>query len=363
MFTKHNQLKVMRCAGLFGAVAALILAPAALADDTDSAQLAPSAADAAAAVTQATGSTAASNAPASTNADPTQSQALATSDPAMTATSPGASVAVPTSSAGVISLDQTPAVQGIGSSTTSNGSSGDANAITVSVPHQSSTSDAQVAGSDVAVYSGTSTDASTAVQATSGGMNISTIIGGSDAPTDYRFPIGVPDDASIVSDGGGGYQILDATGAVISDIASPWAQDANGNPVPTSYSLDGTTLIQHVDLINVTAYPVVADPSFHVGWTRMAVVFSRDDTHWLQHNIALGGGAVAVTSYVCKRLPEFAAECTLMVGVAAGYTWNVINNASRQNKCFGVAHDYFAALWSPGFIYPYVENGGWCSNR
>jgi hypothetical protein len=54
------------------------------------------------------------------------------------------------------------------------------------------------------------------------------------------------------------------TDAVLLGAAfTPWVKDANGNPVPTRYSLDGNALIQTVDFNQNTAFPVVADPWYN----------------------------------------------------------------------------------------------------
>lgn len=49
-------------------------------------------------------------------------------------------------------------------------------------------------------------------------------------------------------------------------IAAPWAVDANGAAVGTSYELDGQTLTQVLDIDETTAFPVVADPSAAFWW-------------------------------------------------------------------------------------------------
>ncbi|WP_127549896.1 hypothetical protein [Actinoplanes sp. OR16] len=61
--------------------------------------------------------------------------------------------------------------------------------------------------------------------------------------------------------------VLDATVHLADDevpayrIDTPWAVDANGNELPTSYSVNGTTLSQTVDTLGA-AFPIVADPAF-----------------------------------------------------------------------------------------------------
>ena len=43
------------------------------------------------------------------------------------------------------------------------------------------------------------------------------------------------------------------------EMAAPWAKDAHGNNVTTWYTLDGTTLTQHIAPTESTVFPVVAD--------------------------------------------------------------------------------------------------------
>lgn len=52
---------------------------------------------------------------------------------------------------------------------------------------------------------------------------------------------------------------------VFGRIASPWATDADGEDVPTYYTVDEGTIVQHVEVDDDTSYPVVADP--HFLWT------------------------------------------------------------------------------------------------
>jgi hypothetical protein len=80
--------------------------------------------------------------------------------------------------------------------------------------------------------------------------------------TAFRMPLGLPSDASASLEEDGSILIENTDGDFVAGIATPWARDANGSEVPTSFELDGDTLVQHVDLsaVAVDAYPVVADP-------------------------------------------------------------------------------------------------------
>ncbi|MDZ4044838.1 MAG: DUF2599 domain-containing protein [Rhodoglobus sp.] len=82
------------------------------------------------------------------------------------------------------------------------------------------------------------------------------------ADTAFRMPLELPDAAAATLEDDGSVLIMNPEGEFIAGIARPWARDVNGSDVPTSFELDGDTLIQHVDLtsVPVDAYPVVADP-------------------------------------------------------------------------------------------------------
>lgn len=62
--------------------------------------------------------------------------------------------------------------------------------------------------------------------------------------------------------------------AVVATIGTPWAKDANGDPVASHYDIDGdvvTLVVDHQD--KPVAYPVVADPWVWLDWG----LFSWDD--------------------------------------------------------------------------------------
>lgn len=97
-------------------------------------------------------------------------------------------------------------------------------------------------------------------------------INNADAATEYRFENAVPADVVVHTGEDGSILFLDAEGNQAGFISPAWAFDANGAAVPTSYRIDGTTLIQTVDHEGA-AYPVIADPSWWetaAGWASAA---------------------------------------------------------------------------------------------
>ena len=111
-----------------------------------------------------------------------------------------------------------------------------------------------------------------------------------DAPTVYRFSDAVPDGHSAYVHADGSVRFVDAAGVEAdAGIAAPWALDAAGTAIPTSFALDGTTLIQTVDHTGA-AYPVVADPLW---WVAVAVYVTY---------VALRAAPVVAATYAtCAR--------------------------------------------------------------
>lgn len=109
-------------------------------------------------------------------------------------------------------------------------------------------------------------DAAISTFATDSGSQSIIKIESASAATQYRFPLEIPAGATakILQDGSVEFSSQD--GSVLGSIQVPWAHDANGASVPTSFSLEGTTLVQRVAHTEATAFPVVADPSTVWGW-------------------------------------------------------------------------------------------------
>lgn len=92
----------------------------------------------------------------------------------------------------------------------------------------------------------------------------------STAPRQYRFSAAVPPggrlapvsapaaDGEITSE----IMVLDAAGRPVGAYDAAWASDADLASVPTSYRIDGTTLIQTVDFSAETKFPVAIAPIY-----------------------------------------------------------------------------------------------------
>lgn len=83
-----------------------------------------------------------------------------------------------------------------------------------------------------------------------------------EAPRSYDFSVDLPEGATVTELEDGGYFYHSADGTYLGGTAAPWAKDANGVDIPTSFSFSEGVLTQHVnvDAVENVAYPVIADP-------------------------------------------------------------------------------------------------------
>jgi hypothetical protein len=112
----------------------------------------------------------------------------------------------------------------------------------------------------------------TVVQPTvDGGSRTLNILKDGSAPHDYETGFTIPAGMKAVTHDDGSVSLYaegdeNADQAPVTDAAAffdaPWAKDANGNDVPTSYQVVGDKLVQHVDFDAGSAFPIVIDPSW-----------------------------------------------------------------------------------------------------
>lgn len=121
---------------------------------------------------------------------------------------------------------------------------------------------AEVTNSDgVREFQTTSDDATAYVQPLTSGVRVLTEIGSARAPDSYSYTFDVPK-GTVLSDAQDGYY-LESGDDLLGKIALPWAVDANGAQLHTTYSWNDGVLTQNVDLSSpAVAYPVLADPAW-----------------------------------------------------------------------------------------------------
>jgi len=178
--------------------------------------------------------------------------------------------------------------------------------ISVDLPVAAGAGDGVVDDSGAVVYESDVSPESFAAQATAdGGMQVLLVIEGPNAPSEYRFDMTLPAGATLRSGSDGGVDIVGPDGLVAATVAPAWAVDSAGQFVPTTYRIDGGTLVQFVGHADAD-YPVIADPRiFWVGTALVAIEFTRGET-----------------KAIADRLPYFASVCAAVaalpvVGAAA----------------------------------------------
>ncbi|MER7850796.1 DNRLRE domain-containing protein [Kitasatospora sp. NPDC096077] len=144
------------------------------------------------------------------------------------------------------------------------------------------------------VYADAASPVDTVVQPTlAGGSRTLQVIKNAGAPREYRVPVSLPGGTSLRQEPDGSIVIVPANpDEPVAAITAPWANDARGNDVPTSYRLDGATLIQTVDFTTATAFPVVADPWWNP-WS-----WNWNKTGKVAKNAAKKCGMGVLTTYV-----------------------------------------------------------------
>lgn len=185
------------------------------------------------------------------------------------------------------------------------------NGLKITLPNSTDSTNGKLVERGLVAFDGKN-DSTNAVQATkNGGTRMLTIIKSRNAATQYTYGISVPEGGKLSLVSNGGAQVTGANGEVVASIAPPWAKDANGKSVKTSYSVQGSKLTQFVDhRVNGITYPVTADPWFSWAWNGVSVYFSRDETR----AISMGIGAAAAYA---ARTPLTAAAAFVMYETAS----------------------------------------------
>lgn len=152
----------------------------------------------------------------------------------------------------------------------------------------------EVASDGTVVFASDSVDV--AVQAVADGVRIQTVITDSSAPVVYEYPITLPARGRMVMADDKSVLILNARGAVVSQVEPAWAVDAAGTQVPTRYQIRGSVLIQTVAHRGASVdYPVVADPLVRQWWG-MQLVMSNSQTDRVVKALAAGAGAAGLAA-------------------------------------------------------------------
>jgi hypothetical protein len=170
--------------------------------------------------------------------------------------------------------------------------------LTISLPNAEQNGSGKLVAPGTVAYPSTG-GSTNAVQATEdGGVRMLTVIQDRKAPTKYTYGISVPKGGEVKLQKDGSAIVTDRTGRIFASAARPWAKDANGKSVKTSFVVKGDTLTQVVShRAKGVAYPVVADPWWViVFWivkcgtnSVVAVRYSGSMPPWLRWAVFVAG--------------------------------------------------------------------------
>ncbi|MFI9561009.1 hypothetical protein [Nonomuraea endophytica] len=178
-----------------------------------------------------------------------------------------------------------------------------------------------------------------------------TIIKDSSAPTEYRFPISAPEGSMLEVEEDDGTVLIYNNDFYLAEIDLPWAKDANGNAVPTSYRVEGMTLIQTVSHAGA-AYPVVADPALKLQcewWKAMCrLIFSKKLTKSIYNAWFVAGvaGAIEAMKGACDKL-KGKAKLICKIAYTAGGASAIykVREAANKKQCFAVRFQAPGIVW------------------
>ncbi|GAA1117503.1 hypothetical protein GCM10009582_13400 [Arthrobacter flavus] len=143
--------------------------------------------------------------------------------------------------------------------------------IEVALPFPETTEDASITSDDSVIFDHGNGASTVPVVKLDGSVQITTVIESPEAPTEYQYVLTLPAGGSLQQLDDGGIFILDQNGDRQGVIAPPWAKDANGKEIATSYLVEGNVVTQTVAHTQAEglAYPVIADP-----WLGQALIAS-----------------------------------------------------------------------------------------
>lgn len=181
----------------------------------------------------------------------------------------------------------------------------------------------------------------TVVEPTASGLRAFSIINGASAPTEYEYTYPGADFKQLPSG-----EIAIARGdQLVGTVSPPWAVDANGKSVPTSYSVTGHGSLVQTVAHGGAAYPVVADPSVSLGWY-VYVRWSKDEVRDLQPywNTVSNFAEVQCAPFAYLKLPWGVAACIYAVSKVVPSIKSTLQAAYNNYWCFEEKWTYNAIL-------------------
>jgi len=95
------------------------------------------------------------------------------------------------------------------------------------------------------------------------GYRMIAVLENAQAPKSYTVKLELDENISVVGLDDEGAVFVNDNNLVIGSIHAPWALDDAGRPVPINQAVTTTGITITVDTSSVTAWPVIADPTYH----------------------------------------------------------------------------------------------------
>ena len=225
------------------------------------------------------------------------------------------------------------------------------------LPTASNADDGVLAQDGSVVYVAQGNSADVVVEQTAASLRVLTVIPTADSPTEYPYEVTGDAVPRLTADGGAELVILDGDAEIIVGVVqAPWAFDANGEAVATSYEVRGDALVQVVAHDESSAYPVVADPTFtQINFAQWRFRWNKAETK----TIASGGwGATALTA-ICaaggaKLGPIGAAAAGAVCfahAAALVYNAGIGVNTKPKMRCVQLTWTSTPGVWNPGITW------------
>ena len=196
------------------------------------------------------------------------------------------------------------------------------------------------------VFESLTGDYSVVPVAHAGSVQITTVLNSDDAPSEYRYDLAAGAEVTIELFADQSAIVWNSDNQYVAAIAPPWAYDQAGTPVNTWFTVEGSTLVQHVEHRNAdVSYPVTADPWMGINlfdWAnkdtyRNAARVNAQPSAWGYSNVAtLAGQAVMRTAGWDELLGKSSAIKTAMQSK---------ESMRQQFDCHALG-SYFAGVWN-----------------
>ena len=193
------------------------------------------------------------------------------------------------------------------------------------------------------------------VRTVPGGAQFFSVMQDASASSRQRYALGLPAGTRLKAAGDGGYILVDGAQEAVGRIDAPWAVDATGRSLPTSFTLDGSVLIQSTDVTGAQ-FPVVADPKVSYG-LGIYVRYMRSEVKDFKDKGKFVAAATLVGA-ACGKIPVawLVVACGASAAVVSSSVLGTFDNAAKKDRCVELKFNYQGIITE----WKTKAKGGWC---